>query len=94
MTVCCYYRQLVYFSTPEQKISFAVKRRFIWVYATVQFAMVVLFSHIFYSVVRDKSIFFFPIDIIHSGHLLAGIEFYNPQLVFFWIIYRMALSEN
>ncbi|XP_022140706.1 uncharacterized protein LOC111011306 isoform X2 [Momordica charantia] len=33
-----------------------VKRRFIWVYATVQFAMVVLFSHIFYSVVGVQAV--------------------------------------
>uniref|UniRef100_A0A2P2L5W5 Uncharacterized protein n=1 Tax=Rhizophora mucronata TaxID=61149 RepID=A0A2P2L5W5_RHIMU len=28
-----------------------VKRRFVWVYAAVQFALVVLFAHIFYSLV-------------------------------------------
>ncbi|CAK9314408.1 unnamed protein product [Citrullus colocynthis] len=33
-----------------------VKRRFIWAYATVQFAMVVLFSHIFYSVVGVQAV--------------------------------------
>ncbi|KAL0537754.1 hypothetical protein IC582_026739 [Cucumis melo] len=33
-----------------------VKRRFIWVYATVQFGMVVLFSHIFYTVVGVQAV--------------------------------------
>ncbi|XP_023513398.1 uncharacterized protein LOC111777897 isoform X2 [Cucurbita pepo subsp. pepo] len=33
-----------------------VNRRFVWVYATVQFAMVVLFSHIFYSVVGVQAV--------------------------------------
>ncbi|KAL3530580.1 hypothetical protein ACH5RR_009902 [Cinchona calisaya] len=33
-----------------------VKRRFVWVYASVQFALVVLFAHIFYSVVRVQAV--------------------------------------
>ncbi|KAA8544036.1 hypothetical protein F0562_021787 [Nyssa sinensis] len=33
-----------------------VKRRFVWVYASVQFALVVLFAHIFYSVVHLTAI--------------------------------------
>ncbi|CAM8909999.1 unnamed protein product [Rhodiola kirilowii] len=33
-----------------------VKRRFIWIYAATQFAFVVLFGHIFYSVVRIHAI--------------------------------------
>ncbi|XP_027345350.1 uncharacterized protein LOC113857545 isoform X2 [Abrus precatorius] len=42
-----------------------VKSRFIWIYASVQFALVVLFAHIFYSVVMDfifvGTIFFLPV---------------------------------
>lgn len=34
-----------------------VKRRFVWVYASVQFALVVLFAHIFYSLVRYSHMF-------------------------------------
>ncbi|XP_050370034.1 uncharacterized protein LOC126788113 [Argentina anserina] len=33
-----------------------VKRRFVWVYASVQFALVVLFAHIFYSLVRVQAV--------------------------------------
>lgn len=33
-----------------------VKRRFVWVYASVQFAFVVLFAHIFYSVVHVQAV--------------------------------------
>lgn len=33
-----------------------VERRFVWLYATIQFVFVVIFAHIFYSVV---TIFFF-----------------------------------
>nr|GMD26767.1 E3 ubiquitin-protein ligase MARCH7-like [Ipomoea batatas] len=33
-----------------------VKRRFVWVYASVQFAFVVLFAHIFYSLVHVQAV--------------------------------------
>ncbi|KAM0996560.1 hypothetical protein ACFX13_006594 [Malus domestica] len=33
-----------------------VQRRFVWVYASVQFALVVLFAHIFYSMVRVQAV--------------------------------------
>ncbi|KAK8562283.1 hypothetical protein V6N13_019688 [Hibiscus sabdariffa] len=33
-----------------------VKRRFIWLYASVQFALVVFFAHIFYSLVKVKAV--------------------------------------
>ncbi|XP_023923870.1 uncharacterized protein LOC112035280 [Quercus suber] len=33
-----------------------VKRRFVWVYASVQFALVVLFAHIFYSLVSLQAV--------------------------------------
>ncbi|KAJ8768767.1 hypothetical protein K2173_023671 [Erythroxylum novogranatense] len=33
-----------------------VKRRFVWVYASVQFALVVLFAHIFYSLVAVQAV--------------------------------------
>ncbi|CAN1182318.1 hypothetical protein LINPERHAP2_LOCUS35897 [Linum perenne] len=34
----------------------AVKRRFVWVYASTQFALVVLFAHIFYSLVGVQAV--------------------------------------
>ncbi|GAV82704.1 hypothetical protein CFOL_v3_26155 [Cephalotus follicularis] len=34
----------------------AVRRRFVWVYASIQFALVVLFAHIFYSLVRVQAV--------------------------------------
>ncbi|GAV66391.1 RRM_1 domain-containing protein/zf-CCCH domain-containing protein/tRNA_U5-meth_tr domain-containing protein/RINGv domain-containing protein/Methyltransf_31 domain-containing protein [Cephalotus follicularis] len=33
-----------------------VRRRFVWVYASIQFALVVLFAHIFYSLVRVQAV--------------------------------------
>ncbi|KAF7119432.1 hypothetical protein RHSIM_Rhsim13G0094000 [Rhododendron simsii] len=33
-----------------------VKRRFVWVYASVQFALVVLFAHIFYNLIHVQSV--------------------------------------
>ncbi|KAG5515479.1 hypothetical protein RHGRI_036507 [Rhododendron griersonianum] len=33
-----------------------VKRRFVWVYASVQFALVVLFAHIFYTLIHVQSV--------------------------------------
>ncbi|XP_019087051.1 PREDICTED: uncharacterized protein LOC104726646 isoform X1 [Camelina sativa] len=39
-------------STMALEYSYAVMRRFVWIYASVQFALVVLFAHIFYSVVK------------------------------------------
>lgn len=33
-----------------------VNRRYVWVYAAIQFGLVVLFGHIFYSLVRDSLI--------------------------------------
>ncbi|XVF68597.1 hypothetical protein PTKIN_Ptkin11bG0014700 [Pterospermum kingtungense] len=33
-----------------------VKRRFVWVYASIQFALVVFFAHIFYSLVKVQAI--------------------------------------
>ncbi|XP_044468457.1 uncharacterized protein LOC123197972 isoform X2 [Mangifera indica] len=33
-----------------------VKRRFVWVYASIQFALVVMFAHIFYSLVQVQAV--------------------------------------
>ncbi|XP_044506288.1 uncharacterized protein LOC123225961 isoform X2 [Mangifera indica] len=33
-----------------------VKRRFVWVYASIQFALVILFAHIFYSLVQVQAV--------------------------------------
>jgi hypothetical protein len=33
-----------------------VKRRFVWVYASVQFALVVLFAHVFYTLIHVQSV--------------------------------------
>ncbi|KAA3489562.1 E3 ubiquitin-protein ligase MARCH7-like isoform X3 [Gossypium australe] len=37
-------------------LSYSVQRRFVWVYASIQFALVVFFAHIFYSLVKVQSI--------------------------------------
>ncbi|XVF20223.1 hypothetical protein REPUB_Repub11eG0179300 [Reevesia pubescens] len=36
--------------------SMMVKRRFVWVYASIQFALVVFFAHIFYSLVKVQAV--------------------------------------
>ncbi|KAI7747101.1 hypothetical protein M8C21_006789, partial [Ambrosia artemisiifolia] len=35
---------------------FTVRRRFVWLYASIQFAFVVIFAHIFYSVVHVQPV--------------------------------------
>ncbi|EFH55195.1 hypothetical protein ARALYDRAFT_901340 [Arabidopsis lyrata subsp. lyrata] len=46
-------------STMVLEYSYAVMRRFVWIYASVQFALVVLFAHIFYSVLKGLVSFWF-----------------------------------
>ncbi|XP_027910131.1 uncharacterized protein LOC114169263 [Vigna unguiculata] len=59
-----------------------VKSRFIWIYASVQFAMVVLFAHIFYSVVRVQAVLsillatFAGFGVVMSGSSIL-VEFYR-----------------
>lgn len=49
-----------------------VKSRFIWIYASFQFALVVLFAHIFYSLVTD----------FHANHILITRNFHFRK----WLI--------
>ncbi|KAG8494957.1 hypothetical protein CXB51_012418 [Gossypium anomalum] len=44
------------FSNFKPDLSYSVQRRFVWVYASIQFALVVFFAHIFYSLVKVQSI--------------------------------------
>lgn len=48
----CYYEMWFQVFDILTRELYIVKRRFVWVYASFQFALVVLFAHIFYSVVR------------------------------------------
>ncbi|CAJ1979311.1 unnamed protein product [Sphenostylis stenocarpa] len=70
-----------------------VKSRFIWIYASVQFALVVLFAHIFYSVVHVQSVLsillatFAGFGVVMSGSSIL-VEFYR------WRRRLQALSEQ
>ncbi|XP_020214208.1 uncharacterized protein LOC109798378 isoform X2 [Cajanus cajan] len=59
-----------------------VKSRFIWIYASVQFALVVLFAHIFYSVVHVQAVLsillatFAGFGVVMSGSSIL-VEFFR-----------------
>ncbi|XP_061358773.1 uncharacterized protein LOC133302966 [Gastrolobium bilobum] len=69
-----------------------VKSRFIWIYASVQFALVVLFAHIFYSVVHVQAVLsillatFAGFGVVMSGSSIL-VEFFR------WRRRWLALSE-
>lgn len=44
-----------YLSDSNLQYFSVVNRRFVWIYAAIQFALVVVFAHIFYSLVRSWS---------------------------------------
>lgn len=54
-----------------------VKRRFIWVYASIQFALVVLFAHIFYSLVRVQAV----LSILLSTFAGLGIAMSGSSII-------------
>ncbi|KAL9296745.1 hypothetical protein ACSQ67_022641 [Phaseolus vulgaris] len=70
-----------------------VKSRFIWIYASVQFALVVLFAHIFYSMVHVQAVLsillatFAGFGVVMSGSSIL-VEFYR------WRGRLQALSEQ
>ncbi|KAK7262319.1 hypothetical protein RJT34_29886 [Clitoria ternatea] len=70
-----------------------VKSRFIWIYASVQFALVVLFAHIFYSVVHVQAVLsillatFAGFGVVMSGSSVL-VEFFR------WRRRLQALSEQ
>ncbi|TKY67225.1 queuine tRNA-ribosyltransferase subunit QTRTD1 [Spatholobus suberectus] len=70
-----------------------VKSRFIWIYASVQFALVVLFAHIFYSVVHVQAVLsillatFAGFGVVMSGSSIL-VEFFR------WRRRAQALSEQ
>lgn len=70
-----------------------VKRRFVWVYASVQFALVVLFAHIFYSLVRVQAV----LSILLSTFAGFGVAMSGSSLLvefFRWKRRRAALLEQ
>ncbi|CAI9105105.1 OLC1v1003960C1 [Oldenlandia corymbosa var. corymbosa] len=70
-----------------------VKRRFVWVYASVQFALVVLFAHIFYSVIHVQAV----LSILLSTFAGFGVAMSGSSiLVEFlrWRRQRQALSNQ
>lgn len=70
-----------------------VKRRFVWVYASVQFALVVLFAHIFYSLVRVQPV----LSILLSTFAGFGVAMSASSLLvefFRWKRRRAALLEQ
>ncbi|KAG4994618.1 hypothetical protein AAZX31_11G174400 [Glycine max] len=70
-----------------------VKSRFIWIYASVQFALVVLFAHIFYSVVHVQAVLsillatFAGFGVVMSGSSIL-VEYFR------WRRRVQALSEQ
>ncbi|KAK7404723.1 hypothetical protein VNO78_05679 [Psophocarpus tetragonolobus] len=70
-----------------------VKSRFIWIYASVQFALVVLFAHIFYSVVHVQAVLsillatFAGFGVVMSGSSVL-VEYFR------WRRRLQALSEQ
>ncbi|KAK7312562.1 hypothetical protein VNO77_36506 [Canavalia gladiata] len=70
-----------------------VKSRFIWIYASVQFALVVLFAHIFYSLVHVQAVLsillatFAGFGVVMSGSSIL-VEFFR------WRRRLQALSEQ
>ncbi|XP_060169573.1 uncharacterized protein LOC132600426 isoform X1 [Lycium barbarum] len=70
-----------------------VKRRFVWVYASVQFALVVLFAHVFYSLVRVQAV----LSILLSTFAGFGVAMSGSSLIvefFRWKRRRAALLEQ
>lgn len=69
-----------YWPSPFEPL-YSVKRRFVWVYASVQFALVVLFAHIFYSLVRAFLLLIFSL----LAYLLGTtIELIDPRNLGWW----------
>nr|AFK43529.1 unknown [Lotus japonicus] len=70
-----------------------VKSRFIWIYASVQFALVVLFAHIFYSVVHVQAV----LSILLATFAGFGVVMCGSSIlveVFRWRRRWQALSEQ
>ncbi|KAJ8551887.1 hypothetical protein K7X08_028330 [Anisodus acutangulus] len=70
-----------------------VKRRFVWVYASVQFALIVLFAHVFYSLVRVQAV----LSILLSTFAGFGVAMSGSSLLvefFRWKRRRAALLEQ
>ncbi|KAK7257719.1 hypothetical protein RIF29_31892 [Crotalaria pallida] len=70
-----------------------VKSRFIWIYASFQFALVVLFAHIFYSLVRVQAV----LSILLATFAGFGVVMSGSSIlveVFRWRRRLQALSEQ
>ncbi|KAM7279079.1 hypothetical protein ACFE04_006213 [Oxalis oulophora] len=71
-----------------------VKRKFIWVYASVQFVLVVLFAHLFYSLVQLQSI----LSILLATFAGLGLAMCGSSVIVEYIRWsrrrQLALSEQ
>lgn len=67
----------------------AVRRRFVWVYASIQFALVVLFAHIFYTLVSNVSS-----TIISKTHIPLSKHNKNNNNDYFFHHYSLQQSFN
>jgi hypothetical protein len=67
----------------------AVRRRFVWVYASIQFALIVLFAHIFYTLVSNVSS-----TIISKTHIPLSKHNKNNNNNYFFHHYSLQKSFN
>lgn len=87
------------FSGLDKKFVFlVVKRRFVWVYASVQFALVVLFAHIFYSLVRitttdtDTTHMFLELEVLILLFMSINCRFEYKQCYQFFFLHLLVLE--
>lgn len=96
---CC--KMMQKFSALDKKFVFlVVKRRFVWVYASVQFALVVLFAHIFYSLVRttttdtdtDTTHMFLELEVLILLFMSINCRFEYKQCYQFFFLHLLVLE--
>ncbi|KAM7527922.1 hypothetical protein LguiB_031332 [Lonicera macranthoides] len=66
-----------------------VKRRFVWVYASVQFALVVLFAHVFYSLVHVQAV----LSILLSTFAGFGVAMGGSSILVEFLRWRRSQRE-
>ncbi|KAK6144401.1 hypothetical protein DH2020_021221 [Rehmannia glutinosa] len=82
------YRQVVWQEVPILVI--VVKRRFVWVYASIQFALVVLFAHIFYNLVHVQAV----LSILLSTFAGFGVAMSGSSIVVEVLRWRSRRNQN
>ncbi|KAK6138068.1 hypothetical protein DH2020_028183 [Rehmannia glutinosa] len=67
-----------------------VKRRFVWVYASIQFALVVLFAHVFYNLVHVQAV----LSILLSTFAGFGVAMSGSSIVVEVLRWRRRRNQN